>query len=293
MVGLHASFTHNCTPMNSTIASKTNRVKVLTFSPTGTSRKIAETIAQGVDINNVSLIDITREEELDLTFSEEDLVIVAMPVYGGHVAPIALKRIQNVKGCGALAVAVVVYGNRHYENALNELAAFLDDRNFCVIAAGTFIGEHSYSTPETPIAVGRPDENDLQFAKAFGKKISNKLSSKEFDKPVQTELIEQPFQDTNVMNKFKSTIQEWMKQGVQMPKCPSLDISLCQDCKMCVKLCPTNAIDPLTLDTDSEKCIKCCACVKGCVFHARFMPTPFAPLISENFSIQKENKILL
>ncbi|MBQ5839600.1 MAG: ferredoxin, partial [Bacteroidaceae bacterium] len=76
-------------------------------------------------------------------------------------------------------------------------------------------------------------------------------------------------------------------------KCPLLDISLCQDCKMCVKLGPTNAIDPLTLDTDSEKCIKCCACVKGCVFHARFMPTPFAPLISENFSIQKENKILL
>ena len=279
--------------MNSTISSIIKEVKIVTFSPTGTSRKVAEAIAQGIDIENVSLIDITREEDTEVTFSEEDLVIFAMPVYGGHVAPIALKRLQDIRGKDTLAVGVVVYGNRHYERALDELAAFLAEKNFIVIAAGTFIGEHSYSTPDTPIAVGRPDADDIQFAKDFGKKISDKLSSKEFDQAVNTYFIEEPLQDPNVMNKFKSTIQEWIKQGVHMPKCPSLDISLCQDCKMCVHLCPTNAIDPLTMDTDMQRCIKCCACVKGCVFHARYMPTPFAPLISENFSTRKENKILL
>jgi hypothetical protein len=56
-----------------------------------------------------------------------------------------LKYLNTIEGNGALAVAVVVYGNRHYDDALIEWRDILESRNFKVFAAGAFIGEHSFS----------------------------------------------------------------------------------------------------------------------------------------------------
>ena len=43
------------------------------------------------------------------------------------------------------------------------------------MAAGAFIGEHSFSRKGMPIAEGRPDESDLNQATEFGKKIIEEL----------------------------------------------------------------------------------------------------------------------
>jgi ferredoxin len=220
-----------------------------------------------------------------------DLVIVAVPVYGGHVAPSAMQRMEGLRGNGALAVAVVVYGNRHYEHALEELADFLGARGFHLIGAGTFIGEHSYSTPATPIAVGRPDTEDMACAMMFGEGIARKLSSTHPDDAVDARQIEQPEQDVQVMMHFKQTVMGWMKDGMQMPSAPIVDEALCTHCDACAGICPTGAI----VDNRAEagKCIKCCACVKGCPTGARSFSTPFAPLLAKNFSKRKENKFMI
>lgn len=46
-----------------------------------------------------------------------------------------------------------------------------------MIAGATFVGEHSYSTDKNPIAVGRPDADDLRFAENFGAKIRTKIET--------------------------------------------------------------------------------------------------------------------
>ena len=84
---------------------------------------------------------------------------------------------KDVHASGAPAVLVAVYGNRAYEKALVELDAFASDRGFKVIAGATFVGEHSYSTQQNPIAAGRPDADDLQFAETFGVKIRTKIEA--------------------------------------------------------------------------------------------------------------------
>ena len=86
-----------------------------------------------------------------------------MPVYAGRVAPIALQRIRRLKGENAPVVLVSVYGNRDYEDALVELRDETTRLGFTPLAAGAFIGEHSYSRPGMPVAEGRPDANDLQI----------------------------------------------------------------------------------------------------------------------------------
>ncbi|MCH5138842.1 hypothetical protein JMF89_16870 [Clostridiaceae bacterium UIB06] len=53
----------------------------------------------------------------------------------------------------------------------NELYSITKKSGFKVAAAGLFIGEHSFSTEETPIAKGRPNYEDLNKAKEFGENI--------------------------------------------------------------------------------------------------------------------------
>ena len=82
-------------------------------------------------------------------------------MYGGRLPADAVKRLSNLKGHNTPAVIVVVYGNREYEDALLELNDLAIEAGFKPVAAGAFIGEHSYSNKDSPIAHGRPDEKDI------------------------------------------------------------------------------------------------------------------------------------
>ena len=60
-----------------------------------------------------------------------------------------------------------------------ELDAFVTRLGFKVIAGATFVGEHSYSSEKYPVAAGRPDADDLEYAKLFGEKIRAKIAAAE------------------------------------------------------------------------------------------------------------------
>lgn len=152
-------------------------VRLITFSPTHTSKQVGEAIVRGTGISDVARTDLTFHPAGKLEIPESTLTVITVPVYGGKVAPPALERMKDVHASGAPAVLVAVYGNRAYEKALVELDAFASDRGFKVIAGATFVGEHSYNTQQNPIAAGRPDADDLQFAETFGAKIRTKIEA--------------------------------------------------------------------------------------------------------------------
>ena len=145
-------------------------VHLVYFSPTHTSAKIAYAIAEGMKVTTFAEWDLTYEvpEEANL---EDELTVVAVPVYGGRVAETAVERLRNFRADQAPVVPVVVYGNRDYEDALLELSDLLKEKGFVPVAAAAFIGEHSFSRPDMPVAAGRPDEEDLRKAMAFGLQI--------------------------------------------------------------------------------------------------------------------------
>lgn len=74
-------------------------------------------------------------------------------------------------------MVIAVYGNRAFEKAAAELAAAAARQGFVPVAAAAFVGEHSYSTPETPVAAGRPDAQDLARAAEFGAAVREKLAA--------------------------------------------------------------------------------------------------------------------
>ena len=272
-------------------------VHLITFSPTRTSKQIGEAIVRGTGISEIIETDLTLRMAGRLEIPENTLVVVTVPVYGGKVAPLALERMENIRASGTPAVLVVVYGNRAYEKALKELDAFASERGFKVIAGATFVGEHSYSTEQHPIAVGRPDADDLQFAETFGAKIRTKIESASgIDNlyAVDVSRIQRPRQAFFPLFRFLRKVVKLRKNGVPIPRIPAVDAERCSHCGYCVTHCPAGAIGKgEECTTDAAKCIRCCACVKGCPQKARTFDTPFATLLADCFKRQKENRILL
>jgi len=233
-------------------------LKLVCFSPTGTTKKVAQSIAKGLDIEQVSLYDITKPKtrETITETKEEELLIVTVPVYMGRVPAIINKYLSNIKAHKTPVVCVVVYGNRTYGNALLELNDILSGAGCIPIAYGAFIGEHSFSSRELPIAEFRPDSNDLQFAENFGERIKEKLHS---------------IQSVEEMCKIKIPGNYPYGGVTELWSVDFIAISdKCTKKGICAEVCPTGAINiENTNIIDKEKCISCCACIKNCPENAR------------------------
>ena len=61
------------------------------------------------------------------TFKEGDLVVFGTPVYAGRVPNLMLNFIRTVQGCGAMAIPIVLFGNRleFFQNILGVVFSYL------------------------------------------------------------------------------------------------------------------------------------------------------------------------
>ena len=96
-----------------------------------------------------------------------------MPTYAGKLPNKLLPYVQSgFAGNGALAVPVVTFGNRSFDNALAELSATLEQDGFHTIAAGTFAARHAFTDA---LAAGRPDRQDMTVLAQLGATVVAKL----------------------------------------------------------------------------------------------------------------------
>ncbi len=93
------------------------------FSPTGTSRTIARSVASATGYAGHH-VDVTYRRAASLSYGPDELLVVAVPVYGSHVAPLALQRMQDLRGDNTPAVAVGLYCHRAFGGAVVRLFVF-------------------------------------------------------------------------------------------------------------------------------------------------------------------------
>ncbi len=216
------------------------------FSPSGTTKKVAETISGnfGKEKETYDLLNFESSKEL----SGDDVAIVAMPIFAGRLPKAARDRFSKIKGNGAKAIAVANYGNAHVTDALLELVDLLNETGFDVIAAASTVSHHSIFNG---VAVGRPDSADIEKINDFSAKCIEKIESGESlnaDIPGN-----RPYVD------YK-----------QLPFVISCDETVCAFCYDCVSVCPEKAIpedDPVS--TDLDVCSRCTACIAICPEDAR------------------------
>lgn len=225
------------------------RLICIYFSATDTTRKyvkaFSEALCRPIDIN-INLADDLSIEMPEI--SQNDIVVVASPVYGGRIPHQVSSKLKELTGRYAKAVAMVVYGNRDYDDALLELTDILKEANFDILGAGAFIGQHSIFPK---VAASRPDDQDIAQLNYF---------AGECKRIMQT--------DTEGCPDVKGK-RPYKKAG-GVPLHPSGDSEKCNRCGKCVAYCPVKAISSETpCLTDGSRCVSCGRCIKICPKHTR------------------------
>lgn len=233
-------------------------LKMVYFSPTGTTESVVKSIARGINHPAPEFIDITRPGNrlIQLQTGKNEILLVAVPVYMGRVPSVLTDWITSIIADNTPTVCVVVYGNRAYDDALLELKDMLAQCGCNPIAAAAFIGEHSFSSDETPSSVGRPDKRDQQLAELFGRKLNEAIFAISDDNAANRVEVPGNFP-------YGGTKYLWHLDFIEVS-------NLCKQCGICAEECPVGAIDLENSSIiDKEKCTLCCACIKKCQQHAR------------------------
>ncbi len=240
-----------------------NSATTIYFSPTGTTKKIINSIVKGMDIVCNNTIDLTSSQVRNAIAPviDGDIVIIGAPVYEEKIPEMIYPFLTSLKGSNKPVVLVAVYGNFGDGIALNELDFIAKKSGFKVVAAGSFIGEHSFSTEEVPVQEGRPNYEDLSKAEEFGRSIIEKMKKIENLNDV---LLKIPQGKLPLMAKILP------KNSARIfTRTPFADMSICNHCGVCAKLCPMDAINKDTFEINENKCIRCFSCVKRCAKKAR------------------------
>ena len=148
-------------------------LKILYFSPTNSTKKIVQSIANSI-ASNYEELDMTlpQNRQQALSFSEDDLVIIGMPTYAGRIPKLLLSYLDQITAHHTLGVFIATYGNRAYEDILLEQYDLFTSKGFIGLGAAAFIAEHSYTNQ---VATNRPNMEDLKIASDFGHSISSRL----------------------------------------------------------------------------------------------------------------------
>ena len=242
---------------------KISRIAAVYFSPTGTTKKITETIAEECSRRmqlpwKAHSFTLPSERQEILHFPSNVLIIFGVPVYAGRVPNFLLSYLNQSEGGEAFGIPVVVYGNRNYDDALIELRDIMEMHHIHTIAGGAFIGEHSFSYT---LGKGRPDKADLVQARSLADSAASSLLTETYATPIQVK-GNIPYRPYYIPQKKDGTQK---KITSVFPKISSE----CTNCGRCVHLCPMGSIAD-DCHSYTSFCIKCGACVKGCPAGARY-----------------------
>ena len=198
------------------------KVTQVHFSPSGTTRKTAEALSESFGLP-VDDADLLHDPSVTRRFGADKLVIFCLPVFAGRLPEFCPKLLSQFTGSDTPALAVVVYGNRDYEDALLELADLLKSRGFVLAGAAAVVAQHSIFPA---VAAGRPDAADIEKLHSFAASAAEKIRLAAGPE----DLGEFPIPGNHPYRKLTN-----------VPMHPRAT-SACIQCGTCASVCPTGAI---------------------------------------------------
>lgn len=270
------------------------QVHGLCYSATGVTEKVVRFLAEALEkelgMPQAVFHGFRKPDErsADYAFGPGDLVVVGCPTYAGRmpnkIAPDFRARLQ---GNGALAVAVVTFGNRAFDNSLAELCALLEANGFHTLAAGAFPGRHAFTDV---LGEGRPDWDDQRAIQDFAGQIAGKLRELS-GLPLPVEVPGDPEAPYYIPKGLDGEPVKFLKAK------PQTDLGKCCNCGVCARTCPMGAIDLSNVAEVPGTCIKCQSCVRKCTHHAKYFDDPaflsHVAMLEKNFREPKEIEVFL
>ena len=218
------------------------------FSPTGGVKTVLDVLLEefSIDIS----IDLSKYD-IDYStyhFGKEDICFISVPVFGGRVAPTAMERVKQMQADGALAIIVVVFGNRAYDDALLELK---NEVIACGFEVGVAIAANAEHSIIRRFGAQRPDTADKKELSNYANQIKGLIMHRKN------------------LHSFEVPGNYPYKEYKGIPIKPKAT-KACTKCGLCAEQCPVEAIPidkPSSLN--KKKCISCMRCVAVCPVQAR------------------------
>ena len=245
-------------------------IKAVFFSATGNTKRVveqlagrlAQKLAVPVEVEDFTLSAAHSEVHV---YSPDDLVIFGVPTYAGRIPNKVLPFVQELfKGNKTPTVAVVTFGNRSFDNSLSELDAELEKNDFLVLGAGAVVCHHAFAE----VGIGRPNTTDEELLTAFADSVFAKLQNSCQSLP------------NAAIKRNEALTAYYVPLGLDgkpvnfLKAKPVTDKSKCDNCGVCVAVCPMASIDKNDVSLVPGICIKCQACIVYCHTKAKAFDDP-------------------
>ena len=209
--------------------------KVLYFSPTGSTAKIADYAAKYLNIEAIDLTTLAARESFNYSLNYE-YIVLCFPVYSQNIPKIVLDIIKKLRTKQIIFLAS--YGRMSMGDVLNEAKEIF--KNHTKVIGGAYIPtKHTYK--------------DGKYFQDYSKlnPLLDKITKKENNEVVFPKLKKNLF--SNFFPLSRSRI------GVKIKTTQN-----CNECNRCAQVCPTNSISKGIIK--NKTCIRCLSCYVNCPY---------------------------
>lgn len=147
------------------------------------------------------------------------------------------------------------YGGFGKDPAHYYMKELLDKQNFKLVSTAEFLGAHTFNRSGWKAAEERPNNQDFKIAQEYTIRTVQRFTGEDLNK--LSEFKKPMFSSSQLdqAEKYRFYI---------ITKLPTRDNNSCSMCRLCEKICPTNAMDAVKGTADADSCIACFRCIANC-----------------------------
>lgn len=257
--------------------SKTNdpptTIPIVYFSASNNTKYVAELISQGIQTKEVQplLIPVSQAQQFKKEIQQASLIGIGAPIYAEFAPPIQ----QWVKNQDFTGKKVFLFSTAAimFFGSCQAMKKTIEQRGGTVIGGFemrfTATGD-GYFLNKTIIKRFHLSEVDIKQAFYYGQQLatihhSQTMEFLDYRKPHHMQHLSSFFVKYLLKEPLVSMIVHFL---------PSYSKDLCTHCKLCERICPTQAIsikDSKKRPVDPSKCIMCFQCAKQCPTQALYI----------------------
>ncbi len=237
-------------------------INLIYFSQTGNTRKVAKAMAAVLNSEGHSARTISYRKVSHTDFQEPEILGVGAPCFESQAPSVVREYLWDLPNLDHKKAFVFSTSGGAPGKVLYDLAKPLMNKGAKVV--GGFLCRGTCFHP-VPCLVGRfperPNEQDLDKAKDFARKLLNHLDS-DTSGPMP-ESRPDALKHGYGFYQFIGSIMNDPLVRFLLPKPKTIE-EKCTECGWCVAECPTNSMNLTPQPVVADTCFRCYRCLTGC-----------------------------